>query len=391
MSDIRAKIAGIEHSIDADLRNLVRFGTQEQAEQAARTRETLRLAALDQALASLESRNATILELVSSLQAITDGLKRHPVGDALQHFREALSEGQLLLDDIQERHGAEANPAVTSRRTAPADAGPIPATDPTPSLSLALSPPPVVAPEAEVGIAPSTPPVDEPPPLTSRPAVPRTATVLKLSPGNEAFREAILEASRRCGLAPSALAALIDAEAAKRPDGSWDPKSANPRSSARGLTPFLSATWIDMAERNGTFLNELARSRGCLDSRGKVLPARRNELLDLRLDASISILTAADFAKRNLEFLAVAGCIPANASHDEKARIAYLAHHEGPAGARDFILGSLAEDRAEKLLRVNAGSRAASLRAVHGSWRAAYTVFLNEYMDRKIQPSRFRT
>src|SRR5690606_28973798 len=250
MSDIRAKIAGIEHSIDADLRNLVRFGTQEQAEQAARTRETLRLAALDQALASLEGRNATVLELVSSLQAVTAGLKRHPVGDALQHFREALSEGQLLLDDIQERHGAEANPAVTSRRTAPADAGPIPATDPTPSLSLALSPPPVVAPEAEEGLAPSTPPADEPPPLTSRPAVPRDETDLKLSAGNEAFREASLEASRRCGLAPSALAALIDAEAAKRPDGSWDPKSANPRSSARGLTQFLRATWIDMAERN---------------------------------------------------------------------------------------------------------------------------------------------
>src|SRR5690606_369114 len=139
MSDIRAQIAGIEHSIDADLRNLVRFGTQEQAEQATRTRETLRLAAMDQALASLESRNAAILALVSSLQAMIDELKRHPVGDALQHFREALSEGQLLLDEIQERHGGDANPAGKSRRTAPADAGPIPATDPTPSPSPALS------------------------------------------------------------------------------------------------------------------------------------------------------------------------------------------------------------------------------------------------------------
>lgn len=395
MSDIRAKITSIEDSIDADLRSLVRFGTQEQAEQASRAREALRLAAMDQALSNLESRSAAILALVSSLQAITEGLRGHLVGNALQHFRDALSEGQILLDEIQGRHGAIPSPTTVPGTTASADTGAMPAADAAPSPSATPSPSPVVTPptEPEPESVPSPPPVDEPPPLASRletPAEPQIETDLKLSPGNEPFREALLEAALRCGLSPSALAALIDAEAARRPDESWDPNSANPRSSARGLTQFLSTTWIGMAERNGTFLNELARSRGCLDPRGKVIPARRNDLLELRFDARTSILTAADFARQNLAFLAANGCIPADASHDEKARIAYLAHHEGPAGARDFVLGSLAEDRAEQLLRVNAGSRAVSLHARHGSWRAAYTAFLNEYMDRKIQPSRFR-
>lgn len=384
MSDVKAEVASIERSVDAGLRNLVRFGTQEQADQANNAREKLRLAAMDQALASLESRNEAILGLVVSLQTIVDGLRHHPVGGALDEFRNALADGELLLDSIQ--HPEE-------------DEVPIPHPAPPESEPGAAEPPSAVpstgAPantdtphEAAASPAPAA---DVPRPVAPAAAAPAGHSMdLKLDPPNERFRGALLEAAKRCMVAPSALAAVIDAEAAKKPDGGWDPNSANPRSSARGLTQFLSATWLDMACRGGTFLNELARSKGFLDGAGKPLSARLADLLDLRFDAKASIITAADFAKQNLAFLERSGCIAPGCGDDEKARFAYLAHHEGAGGARDFLKGTLAEARAERLLRVNAGSKASSLRNQHGSWRSAYVAFLNAYIDRKIRPERFR-
>lgn len=41
--------------------------------------------------------------------------------------------------------------------------------------------------------------------------------------------------------------------------GEWDPRSASSRSSARGMTQFLDATWIGMACTEGTFLNARAK------------------------------------------------------------------------------------------------------------------------------------
>lgn len=376
MSDIKAEVASIERSVDAGLRNLVRFGNQDQAKQAEKAREKLRLAAMDQALANLESRNAAIIALVASLQEVVDGLRHHPVGGALDEFRNALADGELLLDTIQ--HPEEEETPIP--HPAPPESGPGGAAAPPVVPSTGMP----AATETGGSAAPSpTPPTEAP-----RPAAP--SMDLKLDPPNEPFRAALLKAAQRCAIAPSALAALIDAEAAKKPDGGWDPNSANPRSSARGLTQFLSATWLDMARRGGTFLNETGRSKGLLDGAGKPVSARLADLLDLRFDAEASIVTAADFAKQNLDFLGRSGCIPQNAGDDDKARFAYLAHHEGPGGARDFLKGTLTESRAERLLRVNAASKASSWRNDHGSWQAGYVAFLNAYMDRKIRPARFR-
>ena len=44
--------------------------------------------------------------------------------------------------------------------------------------------------------------------------------------------------------------------------GRWQVMSRNPRSSAAGLGQFLSGTWIGEAQRKGTYLNEVARTRG---------------------------------------------------------------------------------------------------------------------------------
>ena len=49
------------------------------------------------------------------------------------------------------------------------------------------------------------------------------------------------------------------------------------------------------------------------------------------------------------------------------------------------------EDRAAELLRANVGAKkAAELTAHEGSAKAAYTKWLNGYMDKKIVPSRYR-
>ena len=59
---------------------------------------------------------------------------------------------------------------------------------------------------------------------------------------NQAMAPAIESAAQRTGLPAAALAAIIEAEAAKRKDGSWNAASRNPRSTAAGLTQFLSGS-----------------------------------------------------------------------------------------------------------------------------------------------------
>ena len=84
---------------------------------------------------------------------------------------------------------------------------------------------------------------------------------------NERYRDALLQAQAiTANIDAAALAALIDAEAAKISGGTdagvWDPKSSNASSGACGLTQFIEGTWCDMAKRPGKLLNKTARRRG---------------------------------------------------------------------------------------------------------------------------------
>ena len=129
-----------------------------------------------------------------------------------------------------------------------------------------------------------------------------------LALGANAEHGAAIEAAAvRTGVPASALAAIIDAEAAKGADGSWNPASRNPRSSATGLTQFLAGTWESEAERPGTHLNNVARGNGWLDAQGRVRPDSRTALLDLRLSPRHSIEAAADYARANLDRLTKSG------------------------------------------------------------------------------------
>lgn len=116
---------------------------------------------------------------------------------------------------------------------------------------------------------------------------------------NFKYRNIVIAAAERAKLAPHAVAAIMNAEAApveKRfiftpvidfatgkpklkkngkpqivksvdPDwveGEWGPRSRNPSSSARGMTQFLDRSWIAMACSDGSYLNARARKGGWL-------------------------------------------------------------------------------------------------------------------------------
>lgn len=209
---------------------------------------------------------------------------------------------------------------------------------------------------------------------------------------NDEYKDDILAASERTGIDPAALAAMIDAEAAKK-DGVWDKDSKATGSSAAGLTQFLKGTWNQQAVKAGTYLNEKAVEQGLVeqtDDGFKIVKGKEQELLDLRNDARTSIITGAEYGKDNLDALDRAGLVPEGASDDEKAKLMYLAHHEGASGAKALLNGTLDDDRAKTLLEANVGETRAEKLTENETASEAYKTWLNSYIDRKIQPDKFR-
>lgn len=221
------------------------------------------------------------------------------------------------------------------------------------------------------------------------PAVPKPAVVQgaqKTSLGANIKYSGILQsASARTGMPAEALAAVVHAEAAKRPDGSWDTASRNPRSSAVGLGQFLAQTWVGEAERTGTFLHQLAGDRGWLDAAGRVQVQARSALLSLRYDAKTAIEATADFAVDNFARLRRAG-LSLGQSAEDVAKTAWLSHHLGSGDAARFLNGTLSSDRARTLLEAQIGSTAASLRIARiGEAAAAHREWLSSFMERNVR------
>ncbi|UUR06898.1 peptidoglycan-binding protein [Sphingomonas glaciei] len=229
-------------------------------------------------------------------------------------------------------------------------------------------------------------PVLTPEPVTLPPADQPTGPLALGS--NQALAPALERAAARTGLDPAMLASIIDAEAARRRDGSWDPASRNPRSSAAGLGQFLSGTWIDEARRPGSWLHGIADAQGWLARDGSVRAEARPALLALRTDPAASIEAIADHAAANLRRLGARGF--ALAGRAETARAAYLAHHLGLGDAMRYLGGGLGDDRAGRLLAAQVGEAAAERRiAAAGSASGAHRQWLDHYVDQRIRPARF--
>jgi hypothetical protein len=207
---------------------------------------------------------------------------------------------------------------------------------------------------------------------------------------NQRFGQTLSAAAARTNIPAAALAAIVDAEAAKDGDGNWKTASRNPRSSAAGLGQFLGGTWQSEAERAGTWLHATATNQGWLGSDGRVLPAARSALLALRYDPTASINATADYARRSVAQLKQAG-VDVGDDLTSIARTAYLGHHLGTGDAVRFLTGGLTSDRARRLLDAQVGSVAASQRIARtGNATSAHRTWLLDFVDRHITPTRFK-
>jgi hypothetical protein len=241
-------------------------------------------------------------------------------------------------------------------------------------------------PEGVSAAAPS-PPLAFALPASTTPAGSNAAT--GLGP-NQRFGQVLSAAAARTNIPAAALAAIVDAEAAKDGDGSWKTGSRNPRSSAAGLGQFLGGTWQSEAERAGTWLNATATSQGWLGGDGRVLPAARSALLALRYDPTASINATADYARRSVAQLKQAG-VAVGDDLTSIARTAYLGHHLGTGDAVRFLTGGLSSDRARRLLDAQVGSIAASQRIARtGDATSAHRSWLLDFVNRHITPDRFK-
>lgn len=249
--------------------------------------------------------------------------------------------------------------------------------------------PPPVAVERAAAVRPA--PVEVDVAVVAAPAaapVPSTTRVDGLGP-NARHLPALSAAATRTGIPVPALAAIVHAEAAKGRDGSWQSMSRNPRSSAAGLGQFLSGTWEGMAETKGTWLNEVARTRGWLNEGGQVLSGARSMLLQLRYDPAASIETTADYARQNLDGLRRAG-VSIGTGAATIAQSAYLGHHLGLGDAIRFMKGGLDPGRAKMLLGAQIGAAKASQHiAQAGNATVAHRAWFMGFVERHVQPQRF--
>jgi hypothetical protein len=218
---------------------------------------------------------------------------------------------------------------------------------------------------------------------------------LKLG-GNNIYRTEIINAGKRVGLIPQAIAALIGAEAAKiiehtpvlNPDGSpkiytngkkkgqpvttpgaqhWNARSYNSDTNAAGLTQFLATTWLGHALLPGYFVHEQSVVKGWVknvpDAKGRAhwvfvlsdgkttdkptktwILAHANDAnvkacLDQRFIPEWSIMAAADYGKANLDVLSKKGFKLQGLNDAEKAKLMYLMHHEGE-GAGPLVINN---------------------------------------------------
>jgi peptidoglycan hydrolase-like protein with peptidoglycan-binding domain len=211
---------------------------------------------------------------------------------------------------------------------------------------------------------------------------------------NDRYRAALLQAQSITSIDAAALAALIDAEAAKISGGAdagvWDAKSSNSSTSAGGLTQFLESTWCDMACRPGKVLNEAARQNGMVTSNNQLVANMRKALLALRFDPTMSIVTGAEYGFDNLNALIKDKLVESDIGDDDRAWHIYLAHHEGLAGAEHFLRNDETVPFSKLVSQVGTARANQLVLAASGNVTIAYRKWLTDFMEQKIQPSRFR-
>ncbi|GAA5172710.1 hypothetical protein [Viridibacterium curvum] len=259
---------------------------------------------------------------------------------------------------------------------------------------------------------------------------------------NNIYRKAILDASKRLGMIPQALCALIECEAAKKmivvplldpktnqqikdkkgiPQEKklgmqWDEHSGGAQDKISGMTQFMRETWLGLVMKPGTYLHTQAKAKNWVrqeDVRKKgkqwvfvlekgtttepklhLNDSNVRACLAMRLDHTWAINAAADYGIENLGILAKEGFKTSGLPDMDKAKLMYLMHHEGcPDGPR-FIKNTLAPtDEAKKKLKgkfaaqfktkTSSGVEEAErrIRQAGGDVEIAYRSWLARYVD----------
>lgn len=145
----------------------------------------------------------------------------------------------------------------------------------------------------------------------------------------------------RAAIARAAQATGVDFQylmAQARIESSLDAGAHAATSSAAGLFQFTKGTWLDTLDRHGSD-HGMAWVRQVIAGGGLADPGTRAGIMDLRYDADLSALMAAELASDNRAELT------SRLGREPDATELYLAHFLGAAGAGQF-LAALATDPA---------------------------------------------
>jgi hypothetical protein len=189
-----------------------------------------------------------------------------------------------------------------------------------------------------------------------------------------------MEAARRNNLSPEALARIIGAEAPVL-HGQWNPRGEN--RGAVGLAQAHEAMWEDEARHPGSYLNQHARRLGYVDEQNRIVPEHRAALMDLRADPELSINAAADYAGQNTQRMRRENLLR-NADPETEAYDAYLAHHEGYAGARGYLDGTRQYDEDDFNGQFQGPTWRPYAPGPGGDWNHAYRNALDAYIRRSL-------
>lgn len=214
---------------------------------------------------------------------------------------------------------------------------------------------------------------------------------LRLPPANEEYRKHLIEAASRHGQTPQALAALLDAEAAKAGSKSKNPghwlenSNENFPKRAQGLAQFFPAAWDAVFKDSQSLLHQECGSLS------------ESDRLKKRLVAKYSIDAAASYAKLNLkQFEKLSGLSVSGLPPEEKAKVAYFLHHEGVGGALQVMgrgklefTDKIARQRLSGQLGNNSEKVEKWVDQYDGSEVNAYRGWLYTYVDSKINVNHF--